>query len=318
MATTKTVIKDHLSNGEDTRQALNNINRQLCSGNSTGMFVTLWLGVLEISSGRLEYINAGHPPPLIKRGDGGFTFLVSPPDLALAGMDDTLYNRRETVLGRGDTLFLYTDGVTEAADSGGAFYGRNRLKNFLDANAALPLSELLPGLRSDIAAFTGNAEQWDDITMLALRVGVHPLPTPYIILKADIGELEKLNAFIGRELDAHWPQRVRNHIELAAEEIFVNISRYAYEETEKNNVTVECYTEPVPGGTTMILTFTDYGVPFDPTEITVQDINVPLEERGDGGLGLLIVKKTTDTIHYRRENGANRLVLKKSWQKEGQ
>jgi sigma-B regulation protein RsbU (phosphoserine phosphatase) len=233
-------------------------------------------------------------------------------------MDDTLYTRRETVLGKGDTLFLYTDGVTEAADSGGAFYGKDRLKNFLDANAALPLGELLPGLRSDIAAFTGNADQWDDITMLALKLGSGGTSAT-ITLKADIGELEKLNAFIGRGLDAsNCPPRVRNHIELAAEEIFVNISCYSYNGMEKRDVTVECRTEPVPGGMAMILSFTDYGVPFDPTKIAVPDINVPLEEREDGGLGLLIVKKTMDTIHYSRENGANRLVLTKSWQKEGQ
>jgi anti-sigma regulatory factor (Ser/Thr protein kinase) len=138
-------------------------------------------------------------------------------------------------------------------------------------------------------------------------------------LKADITELEKLNGFIGRELDAsNCPQRVRNHIELAVEEIFVNISRYAYTGTEKKDVTVECHAENSPEKMTIILSFTDYGVPFDPTKTEGPDISLPLEEREEGGLGLLIVKKTTDTIHYRRENGANRLVLSKSWQKGGQ
>jgi anti-sigma regulatory factor (Ser/Thr protein kinase) len=148
---------------------------------------------------------------------------------------------------------------------------------------------------------------------------VAPFPIPHsLVLKADIGELEKLNAFIGGKLDeSNCPQRVRNHIELASEEIFVNITRYAYGEAA-GDVTVECSTEPVAGGTAMILCFTDNGVPFDPTENVEPDISLPVEEREDGGLGLLIVKKTTDTIHYSRENGVNRLVLTKSWQKEGQ
>jgi len=320
MAITKTIIKDHLISGEDSRQALININRQLCAGNTTDMFVTLWLGVLEISSGRLTYINAGHNPPLIKQGEQGFTFLVSPPDFVLAGMEDTVFNVHTTVLGDGDTLFLYTDGVIEAADSGDGFYGKNRLKNFLDTNAALPLDKLLPGLRADIAAFTGNAEQWDDMTMLALRIDN---PPSQIILKTDIAELKTLHTFIcGKLDDTNCPDRVRNHIELAAEEVFVNITFYAYkDEIEKGGggyVKVNCRTEPVHGGTVMILEFTDYGIPFDPTEPAEPDINLPLEKRDGGGLGLLIVKKTMDTIQYNRENGANRLIICKSWRKEEQ
>ena len=326
MANTKTIIKDHLSSGEDPRQALNYINRQLCGSNITDMFVTLWLGMLEISTGRLRYINAGHNPPLIRQdGLTGFTFLVSPPDLVLAGMDETVYHQREIVLSAGDTLFLYTDGITEAVDEEGVFYGKERLKRFLDVNAALPLSQMLPRLRTDLTDFTGAAEQWDDMTMLALRMegsgGGKPLPR--IILKTEIAELENLHAFIGRELETSGcPQRIRNQIELASEEIFVNIINYAYE--GQGELTVDCYISPSLQGypppvgeeMSMILVFTDHGCPFDPTEIAEPDISLPMEERQEGGVGLLIVKKSIDTINYSRENGTNRLELVKSWQKE--
>jgi serine phosphatase RsbU (regulator of sigma subunit) len=165
MAIAKTVIKNRLQSGEDPALALEIINHQLCDNNIMDMFVTAWLCILEIPTGRLVYINAGHNPPLLIR-DNCLEFIVSPPDLVLAGMDDTRYHSREMRLEVGDLLFLYTDGIVEAADTEHRFYGKERMKAFLAANAGLPFREMLPCLRADIAAFTCGAEQSDDITCL--------------------------------------------------------------------------------------------------------------------------------------------------------
>jgi len=329
MIITKTLIKNRLQSGENPAVALEIINRQLCDNNTTGMFVTVWLCVLEISSGRLEYVNAGHNPPLLRRKDQTFTFLVSPPDLLLAGMNDTRYHCCEMRLNPGDTLFLYTDGVVEAENmvmfTDDVFYGKERLRNFLDANAAQPLNELLPRLYADIAAFAGETvkgavgmtsgmiAQSDDITMLAIRINAH-----IITLKADVAELDALIAFLGREFNtSDCPRRIRDQIEHAAEEIFVNIAHYAYGE-DKGEVTVECWGGSSPQGITLTFVFSDRGRAFNPLEHAEPDISLPLEEREPGGLGLLIVRKTMDTIQYNRENGTNRLTLGKSWQKEGE
>ena len=328
MIITKTLIKNRLQSGENPAVALEIINRQLCDNNTTGMFVTVWLCVLEISSGRLEYVNAGHNPPLLRRKDQTFTFLVSPPDLLLAGMNDTRYHCCEMRLNPGDTLFLYTDGVVEAENmvmfTDDTFYGKERLRNFLDANAAQPLNEILPRLYTDIAAFAGETvkgaigmtsgmvKQSDDIAMLAIRVNAH-----VITLKADVAELDALTAFLGGEFDASdCPRRIRDQIEHAAEEIFVNIAHYAYGE-DKGEVTVECWSGPSPRGITLTFAFSDRGRAFNPLEHAEPDISLPLEKREPGGLGILIVKKTMDTIQYNRENGTNRLTLGKSWQEEG-
>jgi len=328
MIITKTLIKNSLQSGENPAAALEAINRQLCNNNISDMFVTVWLCVLEISSGRLEYVNAGHNPPLLRRKDQSFTFLVSPPDLILAGMDDTRYHCCEMRLNPGDTLFLYTDGVVEAENmvmfTDDTFYGKERLRNFLDANAAQPLNELLPRLYADIAAFAGGTvkgavgmtsgmvKQSDDIAMLAIRVNAH-----VITLKADVAELDALTAFLGGEFEASdCPQRIRDQIEHAAEEIFVNIANYAYGE-DKGEVTVECWSGPSPRGITLTFAFSDRGRAFNPLEHAEPDISLPLEKREPGGLGILIVKKTMDTIQYNRENGTNRLTLGKSWQEEG-
>ena len=317
MATTKTIIKNRLQSGEDPALALEIINRQLCGNNIMDMFVTVWFCILEISSSRLVYVNAGHNQPLVRRNGQGCTFLVSPPDLVLAGMDDTRYHSREMRLDCGDMLFLYTDGITEAADTSGGHYGKERLRGFLDANARQPLRELLPGLRSDVAAFTGSAEQSDDITMLAIRIsgGEEPVQRSITII-ADVSHLDELNAFIGKDLAAYsCPQKICGQIELAVEELFVNIASYAYG-GGYGEVTVDCRIEPSPGKITMTLVFHDRGGAFNPLEYSDPDVSLPLEDRKPGGLGLLIVKKTMDTIQYSRESGTNRLEFSKSWQKE--
>jgi len=326
MATTKTIIKNRLQNQGKLEHALETINHELCNSNTTGMFVTMWLCVLEISSCRLTYINAGHNPPMLLRGkqaDGqGFDFLVSQPDLVLAGMEDTCYNCHQIQLEKGDMLFLYTDGIVEAEDSDGDFYGKERMKTFLDANSSQPLRKILSGIRNDIAVFTKGIEQSDDITMLAFRINntAENTAQPQLTIKANISDLGTLTSFIGRELEAAGcPARERGHVELAAEEIFVNIANYAYQDDEKasGGVTVNCRTRTMPGKTEVTFTFSDCGRPFNPLEHSEPDITLPIEEREPGGLGILIARKIIDIIHYGRENGTNRLEFTKSWQKEG-
>ncbi|MDR0554159.1 MAG: SpoIIE family protein phosphatase [Treponema sp.] len=175
MAVSKTMVRDYLQSGNSPERALESVNRLLCANNTAEMFVTLWLGILEISSRRLDYINAGHNPPLLKSGGlksafRDFNVLASPPDLFLAGMEDTRYHCRRAFLEKGDTLFLYTDGVTEAADSAGNLYGRTALRQCLSANASLPVRELVARIRLDINTFTTGAEPSDDMTMLILRI----------------------------------------------------------------------------------------------------------------------------------------------------
>jgi sigma-B regulation protein RsbU (phosphoserine phosphatase) len=371
MAITATLLRNHLRAREEAEISLENVNRELCRNNITDMFVTLWLGLLEISSGRLEYVNAGHNPPLIKSRSKNAAFLVSPPDLVLAGMDDTLYRRRETRLEDGDTLFLYTDGITEATDINDEFYGKERLRRFLDEHGELPPRELLPLLRAGIERFSAGTEQSDDITMLALRIareaplatheggslppgsspaGFHPPPqrggppqrppvsrhgeqsvTRSITIRADVDRLEELVAFIGGELEnAACPEKIRGQIELAAEEIFVNIALYAYKKHADAlagedaadrqpspcgafEVIAECGIAQSPAGTVLTLGFSDRGEPFNPLDRDDPDVTLPLEQRKVGGLGVLRVKRTMDTVQYSYEGGMNRLVITKSW-----
>jgi sigma-B regulation protein RsbU (phosphoserine phosphatase) len=221
-------------------------------------------------------------------------------------------------------LFLYTDGINEAVDSRGEFYGNERLRAFLNAHAGLGLRELLPALKADIDTFRAGAEQSDDITMLALRCQRDSCSggAASLSVKADVRNLARVIAFIGGELGRYGcPVKTRGQIELAAEEIFVNIARYAYRNREEQpsymfDVDIHCGIGEGRAGTEMTLAFSDRGDPFNPLEHLDPDLDVSIPERDVGGLGILLVKRTMDNVYYERDGVTNRLIIKKSWIRE--
>lgn len=169
MMTCKTMLKNLVDSGLDLSEAFSRANEELCQSNDAGMFVTVWMGKLDLQTGRLEYVNAGHNPPLIYNEEGRFVYLRSKAGFVLTGMEGLKYKAQETTLRPGDRLFLYTDGVTEANDPDCRLYGEERLLNYMNSVRDLPTEELLPGLKKDIDGFVQDAEQFDDITMLVLR-----------------------------------------------------------------------------------------------------------------------------------------------------
>lgn len=168
MVIAKTLIKHHTQTGMELGDVFTKVNRLLCEDNEAGLFVTSWLGVLDLETGKLTYVNAGHNPPLIKLADGGFTYLKSAPGLVLAGFDTMQYKHNELFMQPGDKLFLYTDGVTEAANGSCDLYGEQRLSDYLNAHMTDTAADTLYGLKADIDRFVGDEEQFDDITMLML------------------------------------------------------------------------------------------------------------------------------------------------------
>lgn len=169
MVIAKTLIKNHAQNQECPGDVFTQTNEQLCEGNDAGLFVTAWMGVLEISTGKFIYVNAGHNPPLLKHAGGGFEWLKSRPGFVLAGMEGIRYRENVMQLAPGDTLYLYTDGVTEATNADQELFGEERLQTALNEQPDLPVDDLLPKIKHCIDEFVGEAEQFDDITMLGLK-----------------------------------------------------------------------------------------------------------------------------------------------------
>lgn len=169
MVIAKTLIKDHTQSGKPPEEVFTEVNRQLCEANDENLFVTAWMGVLEISTGKLVYVNAGHNPPVIGRKNGETEFLRSRPGFVLAGLDFTKYRAGSLELMPGDLLYLYTDGVTEAMNTAQELYGEERLKRTLGANVSAAPEEIFKAVKKDLDDFVADAPQFDDITMLAMR-----------------------------------------------------------------------------------------------------------------------------------------------------
>lgn len=164
----KTLIKDHTLPGRDLGEVFSEVNRLLCEANSEGLFITAFEGVLDLKTGELCYVNAGHEMPFVGRA-GGFEAQKIRPGFVLAGMEGVRYRAGSLTLQPGDKLFQYTDGVTEATDAGNNLYGMDRLSEALNAHASESPQQICAAVRADIDAFVKDAPQFDDITMLCLE-----------------------------------------------------------------------------------------------------------------------------------------------------
>ena len=168
MMTTKTLLKARACRGGTPAEILRDVNDQLCVGNRSGMFVTVYLAILDLKTGECHSANAGHEHPVLRREGGDFTHVRYRHDPMLGVMPGLAYADRAFELRPGDTLLVYTDGVTECADVRRDFYGMDRITAFLNRQRNLTPTPLLKGLRADLAAFAGAAPQSDDITLLAV------------------------------------------------------------------------------------------------------------------------------------------------------
>ena len=170
MVIAKTLIKSNAQAGKSPKEVFETVNYLLCQNNDEGMFVTAFIGYFHMDTGKFVYVNAGHNPPLIKKAGGRYEYLSAKPSLMLAFMEDAPYKEGELDLNRGDIIYLYTDGVTEATNPEEDLFGEQRLAQALDGTDNMPLEETLKSVKMQVDAFANGAEQADDITMLALVV----------------------------------------------------------------------------------------------------------------------------------------------------
>ena len=176
MMTSKSIIKNYAESGLSPAEVFTKANEKLCEGNEAEMFVTAWLGYLNIKTGEVRVANAGHNPPVLIR-NGVAEYVIVKPDLVLAGIEGMRYREQTLMLQKGDILYLYTDGVTEAMDAGDNQYGEGRLKDLLSFGENIPAPDDqygMPGticnmVSRDVAKFAAGVEQSDDITMLCIR-----------------------------------------------------------------------------------------------------------------------------------------------------
>lgn len=169
MMQSKTIIKSCAQSGMSIEQVFTVANEKLCEGNDAGMFVTAWMGILNTKTGKVLFANAGHNSPLVKHADGTYEYLKSRAGFVLAGMEGVRYRKNELDLAPGDAIYLYTDGVTEATDANNTLYGDDRLHSILEKYKDAAPHVICDEVKRDVDAFVGEAPQFDDITMLALK-----------------------------------------------------------------------------------------------------------------------------------------------------
>ncbi len=169
MMTAKTIIKSLAESGLSVSETFTKANKKLCESNEAEMFVTSWMGFLNIKTGVVKFSNAGHNPPIIRHADGTCEYLKSKPGFVLAGMDGVQYKENEFKLEKGDRIFLYTDGVTEATDTNENLYGEDRLLEMLSSCGGKTAREICETVKRDVDDFVGEAPQFDDITTLSLE-----------------------------------------------------------------------------------------------------------------------------------------------------
>ena len=174
MMRAKAAIKSYARSGLSVEEIFTKANQALSEENEAGMFVTAWMGILNFETGDLEFVNAGHNPPLLRRTGGQYEYLHEKANFVLAGFDSTRYIRQTLHLEEGDELFLYTDGVTEENNEIGEFYGEERLQSALNRCTAVSAKERCRFVWDDIWSFVKEAPQFDDITMLSIRLSERP------------------------------------------------------------------------------------------------------------------------------------------------
>ena len=310
MATSMALIRSNVQAGGDLDKAMEKANRELSANNSMKYFVTVWIGVINLRTGDVTYVNAGHNPPFIRKG-GKYEMLRSQPDFVFGRKKRMSYNRHHLHLDVGDGIFLYTDGVTEAARTDGDMFKEDRLEKSLSSVVDAGPAETIAKVKSDVSDFVGSADQSDDMTMLSI-VYTHPYdiePDEGIRVRADNQGYGKVMGRIKQRMsEAGCSARTITEMETACSEIYANIDMYAYKDKEeKGDVLV---TTDVINGAVRI-TFTDWGIPFNPLEREDPDPILSFKERRKGGLGIMLVKKICDDVSYVREGDRNILKLEK-------
>ena len=312
MVIAKTLIKNRVQMGGSPAEVLCSVNDQLCEGNEAELFVTVWLAVIEISTGRGVAANAGHEHPVLRRANGRYELVEYRHSPAVATMEGLRFREHAFELHPGDSLFVYTDGVPEATNAQNELFGTDRMLAALNRNPDAAPREQLDAVRKDIRAFVGGAPQFDDITMLGLAYagGGGKDAMNELTLEAKVENLDKVLGFVDQFLEKMGcPPKVQMQIDVAVEELFVNIASYAYT-PNVGMATIRVETEQDPARVSV--TFIDRGIPYDPLAKADPDITLPAEKRQIGGLGIYMVKKSMDKVEYEYRDGQNILTIRKA------
>ena len=317
MVVTKSLFRTVSSHEASPEKIIHALNEVLSQDNDSNMFVTFFVGVLDLPTGRLHYCNAGHDAPLLV-GHTGAGLLPVDSNLPIGVMQGWKFTKQETLVDPDTTIFLYTDGLNEAENISHQQFEMTRVLDVAhklqQQNQFNPIT-IVGQMTDAVRQFVGEADQSDDLTMLALQYTKHQENVTYqrsLTLTNDLKRVPRLNTFIDEVCEANgFDMATTMQINLAIEEAVVNVMNYAYPEGTKGDITIETKAN----NSEVFFIISDTGKPFDPTAKAEVDITLSAEDRSIGGLGIHLIRQIMDHINYERVDGHNILTLIKKLSK---
>ncbi len=312
MAVTRSLLRIVAAQESRPDRIVASLNNSMSDMNETNMFVTLFVGVLDLPTGRFRYCNAGHNAPVIIEGETREVRMLDvKPNLPIAIMPNWTFELQETMLATDSVLFMYTDGLTEAENKEKELFGEDRMMAVLKEKEDKCTKEQIDAMLEAVHRHVGGAEQSDDLTMISLGYKRQERDTKFYrrrTLHNDIRETPKIADFIDDIVgETGIDMALACSLNLALEEAVVNVMNYAYPEGQTGNITIESYA--FDGSLKFVIT--DNGIPFDPTRVKEPDVTTGIEDRKVGGLGIFLVNRIMDKVEYKRMNNTNILTLSK-------
>lgn len=307
MATAISLFRSAATIYETPGEIIKSINNEIARRNKSEMFITLQAGKIELTQNKLQICNAGHTRPILIEPGKTPHYINVTPNLPAGIIENYNYQTDEYDIRQGDTLLLYTDGLTEAEDGNGRQIGESGLLNMLGKTTDIPSQAVVLHLLKEVRKHTGDTERNDDTAIIAIHAGN---TQPYKLeIKNRINELEKLPDYIeqilrGHETDADTPAKLN----LALEELLTNTISYGYKTKQTETITI---TSHINEGI-ITIQVSDTAEKFDINAQAPQvELDQPVEKRKIGGLGIFLINKIMDSVEYNYICGKNTVTLTK-------
>jgi Serine phosphatase RsbU, regulator of sigma subunit len=311
MAVTRSLFRSVVLRVDAPAAVMHSLNASISENNESNMFVTLFIGALDLKTGHLRFCNAGHNPPVLINPKGECTCLDVLSNIPVGVMEGYAYQEQSLTLADSSTLVLYTDGVTEAENVHHNLYGEEPFLKILTRHSKDQPREMVDTVISNIKNFVGDNEPSDDITLLIIKYEkLRKVDVQTLLISNEMSELTKVADFVeqlGAQLGL--PPAWVMKLNLALEEAVSNIILYAYKEQPQGQQ-IEIRASYCDNS--LRLTIIDGGEAFDPRLQDDPDISLPVEERPIGGLGVFLIKQIMDKVEYQRINDKNILILSKN------
>ena len=312
MAVTRSTFRTVSAHESMPDRIVMTMNKTIADMNKTHMFVTLFVGVLDLPTGRLHYCNAGHDAPLLV--GAGVGELPCDSNIPVGFMPSWKYSLQEARIFTGTTILLFTDGLTEAMDANNEQFQMERVNDVAFkalSNQQQEPRQLIGQMIDAVHEFVGDAEQSDDLTMMGIQYIKQQSDVKMkksLVLPCDLQEVPRLNVFVEEVCQSvGFDELTTMSIKVAVEEAVVNVMKYAYPSGQQRDVTIEAASNDV----SLKFSIIDSGQPFDPTVQSEVDTTLSAMERKIGGLGIHIIRQNMDSINYERIDNLNVLTLRK-------